>query len=291
VIRRSLAARRRLLYCASDVVHEFADPGQASTGFSMQVNLLVIAIGNSRLHAGVFVDGSLTEVRHFPHDDLADLDARLSELWKLVADLENSEVAGCSVVPVMNKSIQQSVDRICGQPIQWIGEQIDLPIAVQTREPAKTGIDRVLVVAAAHEQLEKACVVVDAGTAVTINLCNDAGAMVGGSILPGVRLMLGALHDNTAQLPALSFEMPDGPHGVDTASSIRHGITDAIRGAVQFAAERWAESCGTWPEVIATGGDAHALFDGWEVVHAISPDLLLYGVALAYTQHHIRHGT
>jgi len=56
-------------------------------------------------------------------------------------------------------------------------------------------------------------------------------------------------------------------------------------------AERWAMEQGTWPEVIATGGDAQALFGDWEVVHAVSPDLVVYGIALAYTQHHIRHGT
>ena len=51
------------------------------------------------------------------------------------------------------------------------------------------------------------------------------------------------------------------------------------------------EILGTWPDIIATGGDAERLFAGWEVIHAISPDLTLYGVALAYTNHHIKHGS
>jgi hypothetical protein len=33
------------------------------------------------------------------------------------------------------------------------------------------------------------------------------------------------------------------------------------------------------------------LFEGWELIHAIAPDLTLYGIALAYTEHHIKHGT
>ena len=40
-----------------------------------------------------------------------------------------------------------------------------------------------------------------------------------------------------------------------------------------------------------TGGDAPKLFEGWELIHAISPDLTLYGIALAYTNHYIKHGT
>ena len=46
---------------------------------------------------------------------------------------------------------------------------------------------------------------------------------------------------------------------------------------------------GRWPEVIATGGDAQKLFADWEIVQAISPDLTLYGIALAYANHQIKH--
>ncbi len=60
---------------------------------------------------------------------------------------------------------------------------------------------------------------------------------------------------------------------------------------VREMVENYATDLGRWPEVIATGGDAAALFGGWEVIHAVSPDLTLYGVALAYTEHHIRNDT
>lgn len=67
------------------------------------------------------------------------------------------------------------------------------------------------------------------------------------------------------------------------------GIYYAIRGLVKEVAENFAAELGQWPEIVATGGDAARLFDGWELIHAISPDLGLYGVALAYANHHIRH--
>jgi type III pantothenate kinase len=102
--------------------------------------------------------------------------------------------------------------------------------------------------------------------------------------------MINSLHSRTAQLPKISFETPATPYGADTTDAIRHGVSGAVRGLVQSMSERWAEQMGTWPEVIATGGDAAALFTDWEIVHAISPDLLIYGVALAYTNHHIKHG-
>lgn len=255
----------------------------------MDINLLVLAIGNSRLHAGVFVAGELKVVRHLSADVPEDWTAMLTDIWKEFGDA-SAEVAAASVVPSLNSRLEQAVEAATGQDIQWVGSDIDLPITITTKEPAKTGVDRALVTAAAFEQLGKACVVVDAGTAITVNLCNNEGALVGGAILPGVSTMIEALHEKTAQLPNITFETPETSYGADTTDAIRHGISGAVRGLVQNMAERWAEEMGTWPEVIATGGDAAALFTDWEIAHAISPNLLMYGLALAYTNHHIKHG-
>ena len=48
-----------------------------------------------------------------------------------------------------------------------------------------------------------------------------------------------------------------------------------IRGLVKELTENYATELGEWPEIIATGGDAKALFEGWELIHAIAPDLTL----------------
>jgi type III pantothenate kinase len=60
---------------------------------------------------------------------------------------------------------------------------------------------------------------------------------------------------------------------------------------VKELVENYATELGNWPDIIATGGDAPVLFEGWELIHAIAPDLTLYGIALAYTNHHIKHKT
>jgi type III pantothenate kinase len=166
-----------------------------------------------------------------------------------------------------------------------------LPIKVKTEHPVETGVDRALTIAAAYEQLGKACVVVDAGTAVTVSFCNDQGEFLGGAIAPGVSMMLQALHDNTARLPKIEFERPTELFGRDTTGAIQQGVYHAIRGLVKETVENYAMELNNWPEVIATGGDAAKLFEGWELIHAISPDLTLYGIALAYTNHRIKHGT
>jgi type III pantothenate kinase len=133
-------------------------------------------------------------------------------------------------------------------------------------------------------------VVVDAGTAITIDCCNDSGDFVGGAIAAGASLQLDALHEHTAKLPRVELAAPTGPFGTSTSAALQQGVYHGIRGMVKELVENYATHLGTWPDVIATGGDAKVLFEGWELIHAVSPDLTLYGIALAYANHHIKHG-
>jgi type III pantothenate kinase len=257
----------------------------------MEINLLALNIGNSRLALGVFEAGELRYIRRLGHEQRSDWPAMLSDAWKRIADTENPSIAAACVNSTIFEPLEHAVHAATSQKVQWIGRDIDLPIPVLTNEPAQTGVDRVLNVAAAYEQLGKACVVVDAGTAITVNFCNDRGEFVGGAIAPGISMMLEALHEKTAKLPRVTFETPTGSFGKNTTDAIRQGVFHSIRGMVKEMVENYATELGAWPELIVTGGDAVQLFEGWELVHAISPDLTLYGIALAYTEHHIKHGT
>lgn len=257
----------------------------------MDINVLVINLGNSRLALGAFVAGELQYVARVGVDQRNDWPAMIAQAWEKVQNREGAAVCAASVNPPLIESLEHAVMQATQQPVQWVGKQIDLPTKVLTDNPAETGIDRILNIAAAYEQMQKACVVVDAGTAITINCCNDNGDFLGGAIVPGVSLMFDALHDHTAKLPRVTFEVPKDAIGKSTATAIQSGIYHGVRGIVKELVEQYATELGAWPDIIATGGDAHRLFDGWELVHAVAPDLTLYGIALAYTEHHIRHGT
>ena len=255
----------------------------------MEINLLTLDLGNSRLAMAPFMAGELGEVIRVPHGQRGDWEAKLTAAWARLSELEGSAVVAASVNPPLEAPLAQMVEKVTGRDILWIGKDIELPINVLTEEPEKTGVDRVLNVAAAFEQMEKGCVVVDAGTAITVDACNDNGDFLGGAIAPGVSMMLDALHEKTALLPRIEFDVPTGIFGKTTRDAIREGIYYGVRGMVKELVEQYATELGQWPEIIATGGDAKKLFEGWELVHAVSPDLTMYGIALAYTDHHIRH--
>ena len=252
---------------------------------------MVLNIGNTRLSVGVFVAGELQYSTRIPHAQRGEWSARLKEAWSRIEDSDAPAVAAATVNPMLVEPLEHAVAQCCGAKVEWVGPDIDLPIRVLTDQPDQTGVDRVLNVAAAHEQMGKACVVVDAGTAVTIDCCNDAGDFLGGAIAPGASMQLNALHEKTAKLPQVTLAKPQAPFGKTTEDAIRQGVYHGIRGMVKEVVENYATELGNWPDVIATGGDAPTLFEGWELIHAIAPDLTLYGIALAYANHHIKHKT
>ena len=257
----------------------------------MEINLLVLSLGNSRLGIGTFAAGELGPVIHVLHGQRGDWAKQIGDQWQRLVKRDLPAIVAASVNPALDEPLEEAVAQATGRRTLWIPKDIDLPIKVLTEQPEQTGVDRVLNIAAAYEQMGKACVVVDAGTAITIDCCNDAGEFLGGAISPGVSMMLDALNQRTARLPRVDFEIPAGPFGQTTRDAILQGIYHGVRGMVKELVEQYATELGQWPEIIATGGDAQTLFDGWELIHAISPDLAMYGIALAYAEHHIRHGT
>lgn len=255
----------------------------------MDINLLAVNVGNSRVTIGTFVNGELDGVARVNLDDTAGIGDAVRDAWAKFTDSSRPEICGASVNPIAQESVEHVIVQAAGKPVQWVGREIDLPMKVTTEEPKQTGIDRVLTLAAAFEQIQNGCVVVDAGTALTINVCNEKGEFLGGAIAPGARLMLESLNEHTAKLPKVALAFPAGPIGRSTEQAMLVGVVHGIRGMVQSIIEQYAEVLGRWPELIATGGDAPLLFGDWELTHAVSPDLILYGIALAYTEHNIKH--
>src|SRR5215213_4853179 len=167
----------------------------------MEINLVVLNVGNSRLVVGPFRAGELGEAVRLDLKAPETWGPAIAEAWKQVQGRENAAIVGASVNPEMDEAVEQAVLDAANRHVVWVGEDLDLPIKVLTENPEQTGVDRVLNLAAAYEQMQKACVVVDAGTAVTISYCNDRGEFVGGAIAPGASMMLDVLHERTAKLP------------------------------------------------------------------------------------------
>ena len=95
----------------------------------MEVNLVVINVGNSRLAVGAFVAGELGEVSRVPVDASPEFWAeQIGEAWLNVQGRENAAVVAASVNPDVNEQLERAVDEVAGRRVVWIGKDIELPM-------------------------------------------------------------------------------------------------------------------------------------------------------------------
>jgi len=240
--------------------------------------ILALAVGNTRARFGLFVDREMRESASALADD-APMVAK--DVARLLENVHDARVVLSSVNPPAARAIAEALRREGGAEVLEIGEDVAIPLRHALDDASTLGQDRALCALGAFARSEQACVVVDAGTAVTVDFVDGEGVFQGGVIAPGLGMMLRALHEHTAALPELRFELPDpkrGPFGKDTRHAMLLGVQSAVRGLVRDTVERFAETYEAYPQIVATGGDAHLLFENDDLVEHVVPDLQLLGI-------------
>src|SRR5690349_10123174 len=119
----------------------------------MDINLVVINVGNTRLGVGVFEAGELVYTTREHLTEPRRWEDALTIAWQRVDGKENAAVAGASVNPAAMEQVEHLASRISGKKVEWVGREIELPIRVLTDPPGETGVDRVITMAAAYEQM------------------------------------------------------------------------------------------------------------------------------------------
>jgi len=246
----------------------------------MTFSMLGISIGNTRTQVGTFVAGELDSPRSVGNEDVKALEEAIVEGFAPIKDDEDVTVLIASVEAEVCEKVESFVKRSLGISALRVERDVEIPIGRQLDPEAIVGEDRLLNAAAAYATLEQAVIVVDAGTAVTVDLVDADGTFHGGAIGPGVGLQLASLHEHTNQLPETTMAKPKEPVGHSTAEAIRCGVYYGIRGMVRELVEQYAVRLGAFPIVIATGGDALLLFEDDELIDRIVPHLTLAGLGV-----------
>lgn len=251
--------------------------------FGEGLSLLAISVGNTSTRFGVFEGARLMRSGRGLNAGFVPLRDQIEAAGReLPSDGGASAVVVASVnEPFAAKLLEELKPRL-GHEVYRIGTDLEVPIRLALDEGARPGQDRLLNALAAFDSLKQACVIVDAGTAVTVDFVDGEGVFQGGAILPGAAMMLRALHGQTSALPEVPLAAP-GPEvfGKNTAQSMLNGVFFGIRGAVRQLVERYAEAYEAYPSVIATGGDSPLLFDGEELMDRLVPDLTIRGIEAA----------
>jgi type III pantothenate kinase len=171
-----------------------------------------------------------------------------------------------------------------GLALYRVPADVPYPLPVRVETPERVGPDRVLACAAAVERFGGPCIVVDAGTASTVDLVDAVDGFRGGAILAGRHLLAEALHVHTSALPRIEPDPVDDPVGTSTEGAIRAGTFLGWVGGLREVVTRMMNvvpGC----TVVLTGGDARFLAGRLGIDAQIREELVLDGIRLALEKH------
>lgn len=256
------------------------------------MNIIAVDIGNTNIRVGLFIDDEEKLIESIPGKSRTKLAKCLKSAWEQIPVAESSKegkrdgvIVVSSVKPAWTKLVEEIAQKDFGEKLYIIGKDIPLPMTCWVDEPDKVGTDRVVSAAAAYDVVAAAVVVVDFGTAVTIDLVDENGIFRGGVICPGFEISAKALKEHTAQLPEIKITKPAGPYGKNTAAAINCGIYYSAIGALQEIIRRYAEEIGKWPQTVITGAAAKVIADDCNFIDNYVPGLVLKGIVLAYRKY------
>ncbi len=242
---------------------------------------MVVDVGNTRIKWGRCAENAVVESASLPPDDPVSWSGQL-ERWNLAGQLTWA-ISG--VNPQRRDRLVEWV-RPRGGKILLLNHMKQLPLEIAVEQPDRVGMDRLLnaVAAGSRVQGDVPVIIVDAGTAVTVDWLDKTRSFRGGAIFPGLRLMARALHDSTALLPLVDIQgnKPSLP-GTSTVTAIEAGIFWAVAGGINSLVRELLTRTGAArkTEVFLTGGDAAVLAPVVETEVHLWPNMTLEGIRLS----------
>jgi type III pantothenate kinase len=243
---------------------------------------LLMDVGNTRIKWGVSEDGEIRRTGHISQARSRDggLQVLTTKIPRSVDEVIVSNVAGTTFATRLSGVVSAHCDR----DVRFARcERSGWGITNSYTQPRRMGVDRWVAMVGAWAELNAACLVVDVGTAITIDAIDGDGQHLGGQIIPGVVTMAEALTAATSDIPAVRpapgrGDADLGMFGRNTAAAVREGAQNAVAGAVDRAI-RTLQSNAYEPVVVLTGGDSSRILNALCETPLHRPHLVLQGLA------------
>jgi type III pantothenate kinase len=250
--------------------------------------LLVVDVGNTQTHFGLFDDGELVEhwrfatVRQSTADQLGAALANLLELRGYgFSDVQSSIVS--STVPQLEPEWIAMSARYLGQAMIVVGPGLKTGLAIRYDNPREIGADRLVNAVALRERFAGGpAVCVDFGTATTFDVLSADGDYIGGALMTGIEISLEALSERGARLPKVELAPPRTVIAKNTIDAIRSGVVFGYAGAVDAILRRLFDELGGQVPVVATGGLATLVVPFTEEIEEVDDLLTLTGLRLLF---------
>lgn len=260
--------------------------------------LLTIDVGNTNIEFGFFEGDALrgsfrTMTKGNQTSD--ELGLSLCEYlehfhWR-TEDVEDVIIA--SVVPSIMYSLKSAMVKYLGRRPLVVNEDVFPTLGYLGGATTNDhGADRSVACMAAVEKYGAPLLVLDFGTATTVDAVDAKGVYVGGSICPGIRVSMDALAQNAAMLPHVELSLPPKALGYDTVSQIQIGVVGGYVGSMEYLIRRTkAEMAEPDREikVIATGGLARLVADHTDEIDVVDSELILEGLVRIYRKYKKEH--
>ncbi|PYQ73759.1 MAG: type III pantothenate kinase [Acidobacteria bacterium] len=253
--------------------------------------LLAIDAGNTNIVLGVFDGETLVQSWR-----LQTLRERTSDELGLLVDglfahskIERVQVRGVilgSVVPPLTPTLRAMTQRYFGVTALSIEPGVETGMPILYENPAEVGADRIVNGVAAYEKFGRGAgrplIVVDFGTATTLDAITAQGEYLGGAICPGVQISADALFQRAARLPRIDVRKPARIVGRTTVGAMESGLFYGYVGMVEGLVRRMTDELGGSAISVATGGLADVIAPETPVIQHVDPDLTLHGLRIVW---------
>lgn len=193
------------------------------------------------------------------------------------------KIGVCSVVPSINYSLASAITKYLSKEALFIQAGIKTGLKLKYSNPKEIGADRIAgAIGAVNLFPGTNIIVVDMGTATTVDCITAGKEYLGGAILPGLKISMDALANGTAKLPSVEIAKPDHVCGSTTVEAIQSGLFYGNAGAIKELCYLYQKNIfkGEKTVIIGTGGFSR-LFEEYNLFQTISPELVLLGVKKA----------
>ena len=251
--------------------------------------ILAVDIGNTNIVIGGIQDNEILFEARLRTESTKTSDEYCIDL-KMILDIHKVDIQNvsgsiiASVVPQVLNSMKTAIKKLCGIQSLVIGPGIKTGLNIRVENPAQTGADLVVASVAALRLHKPPLIVVDMGTATTMVVLDESGALIGGCICPGVKISLDALTRRTALLPGLQLDQPKRAIGRNTVDCMRSGTIIGAAAMVDGMVQRMEEELGCRTTVIATGGIARFVIPYCKTPVIYERNLILKGLAALYRE-------